>query len=107
MLGDRIKEARKAKKLSQRQLAALIDVKHNSICDWEKNRHSPDINLLPKLCEVLDVKANWLLEDGDKPVNTNVRNFLTSDIEELPQEAKNEIDNFIEFIKSKYNPRRN
>lgn len=33
--GEKIKQARIAKKLTQKQLAEKINAKHNSISDWE------------------------------------------------------------------------
>jgi transcriptional regulator with XRE-family HTH domain len=102
MLGDRIKEARKAKNLTQKQLADIIGAKHSSISDWENNLHRPDINLIPLLSEALSVPGSWLLEEDLSAPNPAIRNYLTSDINELPEEAKKEIDTFIEFVKAKY-----
>jgi len=103
MLGDMIKEARKAKKLTQKQLADMIGAKHSSISDWENNLHRPSINLIPEIGEVLGVKVSWLLEeDEQKPDDTNVTNFLTNKIEKLSDEDKEEIDKYIEYLISKH-----
>lgn len=42
-LGKRIKEARIKRGLTQRQLAEIIGVKHNSISDWENDKNKPFI----------------------------------------------------------------
>ena len=110
LFGEKLKETRRRKGLTQKQLADLIGVKDNSISNWEKDRNLPkNMDTIILLCETLDIDINWLLYDGkEPPKNVAVLKYLTDDsVNELPQEAKNEIDNFIEFIKSKYNPRRN
>jgi len=103
MLGDRIKKARKIKKLTQKQLAELIGAKHSSVSDWENNLHRPDINTIPKICEALNVKGSWLLEEEETHKNGfDIGDYLTANVYDLPEEARKEIDNFIEFIKLKY-----
>ena len=37
-LGEKIKEYRKKKNMTQKELANLIGAKHNSISDWENNK---------------------------------------------------------------------
>lgn len=44
--GEKIKQARTAKKLTQKQLAEKINAKHNSISDWEKISASQTWTLL-------------------------------------------------------------
>lgn len=60
-LGDRIKEARKDKGYTQRQLAELINAKHNSISNWENNQNKPDPDTIELICGILDVTPTWLL----------------------------------------------
>lgn len=62
-LGDRIREAREAKNMYQSQLAKLIGAKTpNIISYWEKGQSRPDVDKLLKLCEVLEVSPNDLLD---------------------------------------------
>jgi len=104
MIGDRLKQARTTKKLSQRQLASIINVKHNSICDWEKNRHEPDTEQIKRLCDVLGIDPNWLYGEEHSSLvrESSAEYYLTENGEELPKEAKKELDNFIEYLKVKY-----
>lgn len=62
-LGDRIKQARIAKKLTQKELATLIDVTASAITNYETNVSSPRIETMYKLFDVLDVDANFLYQD--------------------------------------------
>lgn len=59
--GEKIKEARKAKKLTQKELANLIGAKHNSISDWENDKNKPDPDTIELLCGVLGMTPNYLL----------------------------------------------
>lgn len=59
--GEKIKEARKLKGFTQKQLAAKIGAKHNSISDWENNKNKPDPDTIELLCGVLDITPNYLL----------------------------------------------
>lgn len=68
--GEKIKEARKAKKMTQKELAKKIDVAHNSISDWENDKSKPDMDTIELLCGVLELAPNYLLatsEDGFSP----------------------------------------
>lgn len=53
-LGNRIKEARKAKKLSQKNLGAKIGVSHQTIATWEQGVRAPIVVKLYLLAEALD-----------------------------------------------------
>ena len=66
-LGARIRAARKAAGLTQKQLAALVDTTGDSVSHWERELHQPD-GKLPALLKVLpeltlaDVNAEPLAE---------------------------------------------
>jgi transcriptional regulator with XRE-family HTH domain len=60
-LGSRIKHWRIQKGLSQRQLADLINAKHNSVSDWENDKNKPYADTLELLLGVFGIDANTLL----------------------------------------------
>ena len=68
-LGEKIRSARKYNGITQKQLADLINVKHNSISDWESDKHKPDVDSLEKICDILDLNPSDLL--GQKNVIDN------------------------------------
>ena len=53
--GAVIRESRLRRGLSQPQLAALLDTSKNYVCNWEKGRARPDMNMLPALCRALGI----------------------------------------------------
>lgn len=56
VLKNRLKEARKEKKLSQAALAKLVGVSRTTISSIETGRFSPTAKLALVLCIALDVK---------------------------------------------------
>ena len=60
-LGERIRAARNAKGLTQKQLAEKIGAKHNSISDWENDKNCPDTSTIQHLCQALDCEPNYFL----------------------------------------------
>jgi transcriptional regulator with XRE-family HTH domain len=67
--GNKIKEARKAKNLTQQQLAKKIGATHNSVSDWENDKNKPDLNTIELICGVLNISANYLLGTKDPAIS--------------------------------------
>lgn len=73
--GKRLRESRKAKSYTQKDLANLIGAKHNSISDWENDKNKPDPDTIELLCGVLDITPNYLLNsntDDFSPLETEI-----------------------------------
>lgn len=62
-LGSNLRSARKEAGYTQKELAALIGAKHNSISNWENDQNKPDPDTIELLCGVLRVSPNELLLD--------------------------------------------
>lgn len=56
--GEKIRNARKALGLTQRQLAGLIGVSNTSVSNWEKDLSRPDADMIQKLCAALQLQPN-------------------------------------------------
>ena len=56
-----LRQKRIENKLTQKQLADLLFVSESTICKWEKNVSHPDISLLPKISEILNVTEHELI----------------------------------------------
>lgn len=67
--GDKIRDARKAAGLTQRQLAEKIGVANTSISNWEKNLSRPDPDTIQNLCWALDVRPNYFFGAESTPKN--------------------------------------
>lgn len=60
-LGEKIRISRKSKNLSQKQLAGMINAKHNSVSDWENDKSKPDMDTIELLCGALEVTPTYLV----------------------------------------------
>lgn len=64
--GQRIKQAREARKMSQAQLATAVGQDQSTIAHWERERNFPKPAMLKRLAVTLGVTPEWLLY-GTKP----------------------------------------
>lgn len=92
--GEKIKEARKLKGFTQKQLAIKIGAKHNSISDWENNKNKPDPDTIELLCGVLDITPNYLLA-ADSTELSPVDKLLIKKYRTLDDYGKDLIDTIL------------
>ena len=59
-IGNRIKELRTSKNLTQEDIAKMVKESKATISNYEKGKVSPPIELLIKLAERYDVSIDWL-----------------------------------------------
>ena len=60
-MGKRIAQLRKARNLTQQQLADQLNVTNRAISRWERGEGYPEITLLPKLADSLGVTTDEIL----------------------------------------------
>lgn len=60
-IGNRIRELRKEKKLTQTDLAKLINVSQQTITKWENDIAEPSGSAVKSLANVLNVSADYIL----------------------------------------------
>lgn len=63
ILGDKLYKLRKAKKLSQEQLALELTVSKTALIKWEQNESKPSLDNLMKICDFYEIDVYSLLED--------------------------------------------
>lgn len=61
-LGQKIFELRKAKNMTQLELANMLNITDKAVSKWERDISCPDINTFPKLAEILGVSVDELLQ---------------------------------------------
>ena len=79
--GSRLKQARTAKKMTQKQLGALIGCTGSSIANYEKGTSYPLEDLLIRMMSVLGVDANFLYADDMAAISDTY--FLSPEEEQL------------------------
>lgn len=60
-IGSRIAQGRKAKGYTQEEFSQLLDVTAQAVSKWENDISCPDIQLLPKIAEILNMTTDELL----------------------------------------------
>lgn len=69
--GERFKELRKMKKLTQEKLAEMFSINKSSISRYEKNTQMPEMDTLKKFANFFDVSIDYLLGRTDvKNINS-------------------------------------
>ncbi len=64
MLNERLREARKAAKMTQKEVASAINVTESTYCGYETGKRRPDAVTITALARVLNVSGDFLLETG-------------------------------------------
>lgn len=80
-IGQFIAELRKEKKLTQKDLAAQLNITDKAVSKWERNLSFPDITLLTSVADILGVTTSELLngqrsETFSKDIEGTVDNAL-------------------------------
>lgn len=89
--GKNLREARLAKKLTQRQLASMIGAKHNSISNWEKDHNKPGPDIIELICGALDVSPNYLFR-GAVDSTKQVAPHAGGNLSEAKRKLLNKLD---------------
>ena len=72
MIGKRISEQRKAKGMTQNELAKKLNVSIKQLSLYENGRVTPNIDMLFKMCEVLDCDFGFIIGDPDYSAPTSL-----------------------------------
>lgn len=67
LLGEKLKKLRKARGLSQEQLADQLNVSRQAISKWELGESTPDTDNLVALSDYYGVSFDYLLRDQEVP----------------------------------------
>ena len=105
--GKKLAMCRKAKGLSQKELAKLLNTSHSVIGKYEREEMTPSIEVAVKLATILETTVGYLLgenEDAELLKDPAMLKRL-QDIDNLPNEDKNGIlyalDNLLKAAKLK------
>ncbi len=69
MIGKRLEELRKARGMSQRELASILGVTHYTISAYENNRSEPADEIKVQLARLFDVSLDYLVGLVDQPLS--------------------------------------
>ena len=66
-IGEKIKSARKNKKITQKELAARCNLSENGIWNYENNNREPNLETICKIANALNISFEELILDDYKP----------------------------------------
>ncbi|MDY6367553.1 MAG: helix-turn-helix transcriptional regulator [Clostridia bacterium] len=96
----KLTEIRKQEGVSQKQLANDLGVSAGNLCDWEKGRTEPNIDMLIKIADYFDVSVDALLgreENGNSMGNVDrTKMRLLSYYNKMSDEGKIKLVDFLE-----------
>ncbi len=61
IIGQRIKELRTEKKMSQAKLGCILSVSQDTISLWENCKSVPSADIIIELAEIFDVSCDYIL----------------------------------------------
>ncbi len=99
--GTFIAQQRKRKNMTQKELAEHIGVTEQAVSNWENGRRLPDISLLPKICEVLEITLNDFFA-GEKIKEENFKNVADTNLLSALENSVFTIKDKIDFFKRKW-----
>lgn len=88
-IGDRIKELRKEKRLTQRELADKINVSSQVISNWERTYSTPDAEDVKRLADALGTSVDYIIGRVDDPITWQTVDDVVTPIDpEIAEEMK-------------------
>lgn len=82
-VGKKIAEMRKAKNMTQMELADTMGVSYQAVSNWERGNSMPDISKLPELVKIFDCTIDELLSSSEETELLN--NIIEGNTEEYVQ----------------------
>lgn len=109
IFADRIKFLRKEKDVMQKDVAIVLGISSSAYGFYEQGKRKPTHDILSKLSDYFNVSIDYLLGRTDeRNTNQKITNATTiaahrlGDVEALPDEAIDEINNYIDLMRLKY-----
>jgi len=92
-LGQRIRESRKEKGLTQEQLAEMADIGVIYLSEIERGKKMPSLKILCRIIDVLDVSSDYLLRDLINAGREYIIDDVTMILSELsPRQRKTAVE---------------
>ena len=78
MLGQRLKELRKNRSLTQRELAKELGISASAIGMYEQDRREPDYETLMNICNFFQVSSDFLLDGKPHSTSRELSDMISS-----------------------------
>lgn len=103
MIGERLSELRKDRGMSQQELADKLSLTKFTISSYEREKTMPSDEIKTELAKIFNVSLDYLLGLIDEPVPYK-RDYTCINIPpNIPQEAVDLLNLYIDTLKKYYN----
>jgi len=107
VFGEVIRKYRSRSKYNQKDLAKLMGVNQNTICNWENDKNQPDAQALRRLCMLLDIPLYEFfgIEDRHSKISEREQRLLAF-YRSLDIHGKEDLEIFAEAMSSNVHRRK-
>ncbi len=98
LVGSRIRELRKGRRLTQTELSERIGVAQSDLSRMEQGEYKVGLDTLFKILQVFDLKMGEFFGETETPAEREARNLMT-EFKTLSDDARQEIRDFVLFKK--------
>ncbi len=102
-----LRNLRQSKKLTQADMASVLEIERSTYTKYESGKSKPDSVMLKKIADYFEVSVDYLLGrtniKNSHDLKTQTKSSHNLDISGLPEEAIKQVEDYIEYIKQKYN----
>ena len=107
MFCEKLKEIREKRGLTGKSITQQLHIAPATYSGWDHGKREPSFEMLVKLCRILDVSADYLLEieEDTKPkASASVfgATIPRSGYDDLPDQALSELDRYANYLRSQY-----
>ncbi|MED0665755.1 helix-turn-helix domain-containing protein [Bacillus badius] len=88
MLGDRLKELRQQRKLTQEEFAQKMGISRGTYAHYEINKRQPDYGTLQKIADFYNVTTDYLLGRTDSPETKSTVTVAGQSVSLSPDELR-------------------
>ena len=96
LVGSRIRELRKGRRLTQTELSEKIGVAQSDLSRMEQGEYKVGLDTLFKILQVFDLKMGEFFGETEEP-GGEVTRELVSDFHDLSEEGRREVRDFVRF----------
>lgn len=100
-IGRFIAICRKEKKLTQEQLAEKLNITSKAVSKWENGKGLPDVSIMQKLCEILNITLNELF-NGEKIKEENYKKIADKNLLYALEHSSDNVGEKIKYYKKEW-----
>lgn len=101
-LGDKIKQLRKNKGISQEELAGMLKINRNYLSRIETGKSEPTSSILKNIAEIFSVDLNSLLDITDDDKNTDKLKYIIDNCKYLHDKDLDFIVRIMSIMREEY-----